>query len=86
MGMHFLAITAGGFWVGACRLPGRYNNPGRRREQEEQEEHLAHWLRLLSALVCVCVGARCRLNCYIVCWKYSNMNIANKSECEDEFV
>lgn len=52
MGMHFLAITAGGFWVGACRLPGRYNNPRMRREQEE---HLAHWLRLLSALVCVSV-------------------------------
>lgn len=51
MGMHFLAITAGGFgWV-------RVGSEQEKEKGKNGREDSTHWLRLLSAFVvrCVCV-------------------------------
>lgn len=76
MGMHFLAITAGGFgWV-------RVGS-----EQEKEKGKIGGRILLIGCAclahllcaVCVCVCTRSRLNCYIVCavFKYEYRTAMN---------
>lgn len=77
MGMHFLAITAGGFgWV---RVGSEQEKEEGKNGREEQGQDSTHWLRLLSAFVVRCVCTRSRLNCYIVCavFKYEYRTAMN---------